>query len=47
MNDRGNAAAKKPYTPPAVVHTETLTARAVVCIKADVSCDGQGGPVQS
>ncbi len=33
---------KKPYEKPAVVHTETLEARAVVCAKADDASCGQG-----
>ena len=31
---------KKPYEKPAVVHTEKLEARAVICDKSD---DGRGG----
>ena len=36
---------KKTYERPAVVHTEKLEARAVVCDKADDSCGG--GTLQS
>jgi hypothetical protein len=36
---------KKVYEKPAVVHTEKLEARAVVCDKADESCGG--GALQS
>ena len=39
---------KKNYEAPAVVHTEKLEARAVVCAKSDVSCEGGGNqPIQS
>lgn len=37
---------KKTYERPAIVHTEKLEARAVVCSKADPNACG-GGPVQS
>jgi len=37
---------KKSYERPAVLHTEKLEARAVVCSKADDNTCG-GGPVQS
>jgi hypothetical protein len=37
---------KKSYERPAVLHTEKLEARAVVCMKADDNTCG-GGPVQS
>ena len=47
MNDRGEPAVKKPYASPAILHTESLTSRAVVCIKADITCDVPGGPIQS
>ena len=47
MQEHAKPAGKKPYIAPEIVHTETLTARAVVCIKADVFCDSQGGPIQS
>ena len=36
---------KKPYEKPAIVHTETITTRAVGCDKADAGCGG--GPIQS
>ena len=36
---------KKPYETPKVLHTEKLEARAVVCTKADQSCEG--GTIQS
>jgi hypothetical protein len=29
---------KKPYSPPAIVHSERVEARAVLCSKADGSC---------
>ena len=35
---------KKPYEKPAVIHTEKLEARAVICDKADEAC---GGVIQS
>jgi hypothetical protein len=37
---------KKSYERPAIVHTEKLEARAVMCQKADDSC-GSPGPIQS
>lgn len=37
---------KKPYARPAVIHTEKLEARAVVCSKSDDGC-ASSGPVQS
>jgi hypothetical protein len=37
---------KKTYERPAVVHTEKLEARAVVCDKADDTC-AAGGSLQS
>jgi hypothetical protein len=37
---------KKEYFPPKVVHTETMTARAVTCSKADEGSCGVG-PLQS
>jgi len=37
---------KKTYERPAIIHTEKLEARAVMCMKADESC-GPGGPIQS
>ena len=37
---------KKSYERPAIIHTEKLEARAVMCMKADgTQCDG--GPLQS
>lgn len=36
---------KKPYTPPAIIHTEKLEGRAVICDKADDSCGA--GTLQS
>ncbi len=36
---------KKPYEKPAIVHTEPVTTRAVICDKADTSCSG--GVIQS
>jgi hypothetical protein len=36
---------KKTYERPAIVHTEKLEARAVVCTKSDNSCGA--GPIQS
>ena len=36
---------KKTYERPAIVHTEKLEARAVVCTKADNTCGA--GPIQS
>jgi hypothetical protein len=39
---------KKTYERPAIVHTEKLEARAVVCAKADSGTPAcQAGPVQS
>jgi len=39
---------KKTYEAPAVVHTEKLEARAIVCNKSDVNCgDGGNAPIQS
>jgi len=38
---------KKTYEKPAIVHSETVTTRAVECNKADDSCTGGGAPVQS
>jgi hypothetical protein len=37
---------KKEYFPPKIVHTETMTARAVSCAKADDASCG-AGPLQS
>ena len=37
---------KKSYERPAIIHTEKLEARAVMCQKADDSC-GSPGPIQS
>jgi hypothetical protein len=37
---------KKNYERPAIIHTEKLEARAVMCMKADDSC-ASGGPIQS
>ena len=36
----------KEYHPPRIIHTEKLEARAVVCAKADISCEAVG-PIQS
>ena len=36
----------KTYERPAIIHTEKLEARAVVCNKADDNC-AAGGPIQS
>jgi len=36
---------KKTYERPAILHTEKLETRAVVCTKADASCSS--GPIQS
>ena len=36
---------KKPYEKPAIVQTEKITTRAVICDKADASCSG--GVIQS
>ena len=36
---------KKNYEKPAVIHTEKLEARAVVCTKSDDGCNG--GTIQS
>jgi hypothetical protein len=36
---------RKPYERPAIVHTEKIEARAVVCDKADETC--AGGVIQS
>jgi len=39
---------KKTYEAPAVVHTEKLETRAVVCAKSDAGCEGGGNqPIQS
>lgn len=44
MADKANE--KKEYFPPKVVHTEPMTARAVVCSKSDdTNC--AAGPIQS
>jgi hypothetical protein len=37
---------KKSYERPAIIHTETLEARAVTCAKAD-STNCAAGPIQS
>ena len=37
---------KKSYERPAIIHTEKLEARAVMCQKADDSCNSPG-PIQS
>ena len=37
---------KKTYERPAIIHTEKLEARAVVCSKSDDSC-ATSGPIQS
>ena len=37
---------KKSYERPAIIHTEKLEARAVLCSKADDSCVSSG-PIQS
>ncbi len=37
---------KKPYEAPAIIHTEKLEARAIVCLKASTpACEP--GPIQS
>jgi len=36
---------RKPYEPPAVVHTEKLETRAIVCAKETVACNPN--PIQS
>jgi len=36
---------RKPYEPPAVVHTEKLKARAIICAKESVACIPN--PIQS
>jgi hypothetical protein len=38
---------RREYSPPRIVHTETLTSRASVCAKSDITCHHQGGPIQS
>lgn len=38
---------KKRYEKPAIIHTERIEARAVVCAKADDACRNTGGPVTS
>ena len=38
---------KKTYERPTIVHTEKLEARAVMCNKADESCNMGGAPIQS
>jgi hypothetical protein len=47
MSDQ--ATKRKEYSPPRIVHTETLTSRATTCSKGDASCTtgGQSGPIQS
>jgi hypothetical protein len=47
MNDRRDSFVKKPYTSPEIVYSEKLTSRAVVCVKADTTCEQQGGPILS
>lgn len=37
---------KKPYLKPAIIHTEKVEARAVLCTKADETC-GPSGPITS
>jgi hypothetical protein len=37
---------KRLYVPPAIVHTEKLESRAIVCNKSTSAC-GPGGPIQS
>ena len=37
---------KKPYLKPAIIHTEKVEARAVICSKADETC-GPSGPITS
>jgi len=37
---------KKTYERPAIIHTEKLEARAVMCMKATDTCASQG-PIQS
>ena len=44
MADRDNE--KKEYFPPKIVHSETMTGRAVACAKSDDSTCG-AGPIQS
>ena len=37
---------KKPYVKPAIIHTEKVEARAVVCTRSDDTC-GPSGPITS
>ena len=43
---RSAGAEKKTYGAPRILHTEKLEARAIVCAKADASCQ-DFGPIQS
>ena len=38
---------KKPYEKPAIIWTEKIEARAVVCSKGDDTCRVSGGPINS
>jgi hypothetical protein len=38
---------KKSYERPAIIHTEKLEARAIMCNKADDGCADTGGAIQS
>lgn len=44
-NDIVDAASRREYFPPRIVHTEKIETRAVACTKADDSC--ASGPIQS
>ena len=44
-NDSTRDEARKEYFPPKIVHTETITTRAVQCTKSDDTCGA--GPIQS
>jgi len=46
MIDKDDRAEKKTYSAPCILHTEKLEARAIVCAKADTSCQDIG-PIQS
>ena len=39
--------AKKEYSPPKIVHSEKMAARAVICAKSDSATCGSTGPIQS
>jgi hypothetical protein len=41
-NERKGRTERKEYSRPKIVHTETLTARATVCGKADSTCEPVG-----